>query len=178
MNITKILSLSAKKKWLCYLACLGLFYTQLEAVNDLFEIRVINDSQFNSLAFSVKIIAQTKQIYQSTKAPGESSWGPEEIISDPTVAIQSYEVKKDSADNICVTWIGENTDLGIYCLYLRFFTKVLDAWSPIYMISDTTQNLVGNFSSTINTLNVEVVWSIYTEDFSIENRSATINLID
>jgi len=177
MDIQIISSTKSVKIWLGYLIYLCLLVTShVEAVNNLQEIKTISDDELNTIVFSTTLINQKMQIYQIKKLYGDAQWGSREMISDPEVGVNSYEVKKDKDYNIVVTWLGEDTVLGIYCLYIKYFVKSTENWSPIIRVSDPSQNLAGYFSSSINTQTIEVIWTAYDEDFNLENYSTTLNI--
>ena len=116
------------------------------------------------------------KILQSIKPVGGSEWGSDFTVSDSTVNVVAYHVRKDNNDNFLVGWIGENTVLSTYSLYVRYYVKNTDTWSSIITVSSPTQNLVGNFTISINTLVAEVMWTIYDENFDIQRVSATYTL--
>ncbi len=170
MSITKIKIL---KFWLLILI-FGSF--NIEAAYENQEIVLLSDSTFNSHFFGATWLNNNMQLFQKIKPFGASTWDPAEIISDPLVSLNSYKVKKDANDNFMIAWIGVNTNLQIYSLYIRYYVALLGTWSPITMVSGNTENLTGNYSISINTQEAEIIWSSYDNNFDIEYQSATFIL--
>lgn len=160
-------------KSLCLFLVLVSF--NVEAAHDPQDIVLLSDSGFNSHFFGAKLDGTT-QLYQSIKPFEDTVWGTPEILSDPLVSVSSFEVKKDDNDNFMVAWIGENTEFSIYSLYVRYYPTSLDVWSPIYMVSGISENLVGSYSISINTVQAEIIWTSYDEFFNIVNHSAVFNI--
>lgn len=147
----------------------------VEAAHSPQDIVLLSDSGFNSHFFGAAIDGTT-QLYQSIKPYEDTVWGTPEILSDPLVSVSSFEVRKDSDDNFMVAWIGENTEFSIYSLYVRYFPTSLGVWSPIYMVSGISENLVGSYSISINTVQAEIIWTSYDEFFNIVNHSEVFNI--
>jgi hypothetical protein len=162
------------KTCLLLLTCFSL---NLEAAPlGLLDIKLLSDSSFNSHFFGAEFIVDKMQLFQKIKPYGKPNWDPADYLSDPDVGVASYEVTKDSDDNFMIAWMGENTSLGIYSLYIRLYVASKGKWSPIMMVSDITDNLVGGYSISINTVEAEIIWNSYDGKFNIEEHSAIFSL--
>lgn len=160
-------------KFLClYVALVSV---NVEAAHDPQDIVLLSDSGFNSHFFGAQQDGTT-QLYESIKPFESPTWGTPAVLSDPLVSVNSFEVKKDTNDNFMVAWIGENTEFSIYSLYVRYFPTSLGVWSPIYMVSGISENLVGSYSISINAVQAEIIWTSYDEFFNVVNHSETFNL--
>jgi len=148
-----------------------------EAVHSANEIVLLSDLNFTSHFFGAIPIKEKMQIFHQTKLLGEPNWNPKEFISDPLVSVNSFEVGKDSDNNLLVGWLGENTNLGIYSLYIRYYVASTNKWSAINMVSDLSENLTGNYSIMINSVQAEIIWTSFDESYNIEQHSATFSLI-
>lgn len=140
------------------------------------DISLLSDSNFNSHFFGAEFVVDKMQLFQKIKPYGNPNWDPANYLSDPNVAVASYEVTKDSDDNFMVAWMGENTFLGIYSLYIRIYVASEGNWSPITMVSGITENLVGGYSIAINTVEAEIIWNSYDGSYNIQEHSATFSL--
>lgn len=160
--------------------CLLLLFatgSNAEAVNSANEIVLLCDTSFTSHFFGAILIEEKMQIFHQTKLHGEPNWNPKEFISDPVVSVNSFEVGKDSDNNLLVGWLGENTNLGIYSLYIRYYVANSNTWSAITMVSGVSENLTGNYSIVIHNVEAEIIWTSYDENFNIEQHSATFSLL-
>lgn len=159
------------------LLLLTCFSLNLEAAPlGVLDIKLLSDSSFNSHFFGAELIVDKMQLFQKVKPYGNPNWNPPEYLSDPVVGVASFEVTKDSADNFMIAWIGENTSLGIYSLYIRLYVASEGVWSPIVMVSGNTENLVGGYSISINTVEAEIIWNSYDGSFNIEEHSTIFSL--
>lgn len=157
-----------------FLTCLSL---NLEAAPlGVQDIKLLSDSSFNSHFFGAEFIVDKMQLFQKIKPFGNPNWNPVEYLSDPLVGVASYEVAKDIDDNFMIAWIGENTSLGIYSLYIRLYVASEGVWSSINMVSGNTENLVGGYSISINTVEAEIIWNSYDGSFNVEEHSAIFSL--
>lgn len=158
---------------------LALFATGFNSVaaNSANEIMLLSDSSFTSHFFGAAQIEGIIQIYHQTKLLGEPNWIPKEFISDPLVSVICYQVRKDADNNLLVGWLGENTNLGIYSLYIRYYTASTSTWSAITMVSGMSENLTGNYAIMIDTKQAEIVWTSYDEGYNIVQHSNTISLL-
>lgn len=160
----------------CLLAMIATSFNA-EAVHSASEIVLLSDLNFTSHFFGAILIEEKMQIFHQTKLHGEPNWNPKEFISDPLVSVNSFEVGKDSDNNLLVGWLGENSNLGIYSLYIRYYVANSNTWSAITMVSGLTENLTGNYSIVIHNVEAEIIWSSYDESYNIEQHSATFSII-
>jgi len=149
----------------------------VEAAHGTQDIVLLSDTSFNSHFFGATLISEKMQLFQKIKPFGFPDWDPSEILSDPLVSVSSYEVIKDVDDNFMIAWMGENTSLEIYSLYIRYYVPSLKTWSPIIMVS-SKEHLVGSYSISINTQEAEIIWNSYDSSFNVEDHSATFSLLD
>lgn len=148
-----------------------------EAVHSANEIVLRSDLNFTSHFFGAIPIEEKTQIYHQTKLLGEPNWSPKEFISDPLVSVNSFEVGKESDNNLLVGWLGENTNLGIYSLFIRYYVASTNTWSAINMVSSESENLTGNYSININTVQAEIIWTSYDENYNAVQHSTSFSIL-
>lgn len=156
-----------------FLSFAGLYPLAAEPSQNL---KLLYDLGYNGFFFEIAPVSGVMQILESIKPYGNSAWGAPFTISDPSINVNCFEVEKDVEGNMVVVWMGENTEFSVYSLYVRIFLSVENAWSPITQVSENTQNLTGKYITSINTKNVEIIWTTYDENFSIENHALTISI--
>jgi hypothetical protein len=148
----------------------------LDAANSIDDIKLFSNSTFDAVYFGSSLVSSKIQINNAIKPYGNPSWGTPIVITDPDVSVIAYDAKIDTANNMVVGWVGENTVLGIYSLYLRIYLNATATWQPIEIVSDPSQNLTTGFAISINTRDVEIFWTSYDSQFNIINHSATFSI--
>jgi len=164
------------KSWLLLLVFISF---NAEATHSNQEIVLLRDLALNSHFFGASLVDEETEmynLYRSIKPSRASVWNPPETLSDPSISVKSYDVKIDSDNNFFVAWIGKNTVLEIYSLYVRQYSAIKGTWSDISMVSGVTENLTGDYSISIINRETEIIWTSFDERFNIESHSATFQI--
>lgn len=171
----KFLPQNLKQIVIIGVAVLNLNFASVFGSYSIDDIALFIDPNLNTKQFYVESQDKVLQIFESIKLYREPDWGRPTSISDPRIGVSSYSVSHDDQGNVVVGWTGEDLELGLRVLYLRYYNFVNDGWSSITNVSEK-DNIVGDYALTINQEFTTIVWKIYDAEYNVINKSLTFDI--